>query len=140
MMLKLVLDVIMLGLLGATIFYCIVLSRRIDVLRRDALSMQAVVAGFHDVAARAESGAASLKALAGEGTAELRRRIEESGALKTDMDALIQRGEGVADRLMEATAVARASAPSRSSRPESDGVSEIEANAAAFIKSLRRAR
>ena len=137
---KIILDVLMLILLGAAIFYCIVLSRRIDVLRRDALAMQAVVAGFHDVAARAEAGAASLRALAGEGTADLRRRLEEAGVLRSDMDALIQRGEGVADRLMDATAAARASAPLRAPRSDGDGVSEAEATAAAFIKSLRRAR
>jgi hypothetical protein len=136
MILKLALDVLMLALLGATVFYCVVLSRRIDILRRDATAMQAVVAGFHDVAARAEMGAASLKALAGEGTAELRKRVEEAGVLRADMDALIARGESVADTLMEATTAAR----ERTAAPRHAGISEVEANAAAFLKSLRRAR
>ena len=137
MIAKLLLDLLIVALLGATVFFAIVLNRRIEGLRRDNAAMAALVAGFQEVAQRAEAGAASLKVLAGEGTAELRARLEKAFELRSDMDALIARAEDTADKLMDATSAARG----MRTEPGRGGGAGIEAeDSHARLRALRRAR
>ena len=137
MIAKLLLDLLIVALLGATVFFAIVLNRRIEGLRRDNAAMAALVAGFQEVAQRAEAGAASLKLLAGEGTAELRSRLDKAFELRSDMDALIVRAEDTADKLMDATSAARGM------RVEPGNVAAARTEAEdphARLRALRRAR
>ena len=134
-MIRIALDFIVAGLLGATIFYAVVLSRRLEQLRADGAALQAVVMGFQEVASRAEAGVERLKALAGDGSAELRQRISAAEELKADIAALVERGESLADRLMVST---RPTPQPAVAQPDATGIGEEAARN--LLRALRKAR
>ena len=76
MNLNIVLDVVVAGLLLATIAYAILLSRRLGALRNDKRQLEALVSSLDISSQRAEAGIASLKDAAEQiGRASCRERV-----------------------------------------------------------------
>lgn len=90
-----VLDIVVIGLLGATLLYALRLQRSLAALRQDRGAMERATAGFDDGARTVEAGLARLRQAADQVADQLNR----AGALRDDLAYLADRGEGLADRL-----------------------------------------
>jgi hypothetical protein len=99
MTLNIVLDVVVAGLLLATIVYAVLLSRRLGALRNDKQQLEALVSSLDISSQRAEAGIASLKEAAERIGQQLQQRVEQGKALQSDLSYIIDLGGGLADRL-----------------------------------------
>jgi hypothetical protein len=101
------LDILLVILLTATLFHAVRLERALGILKRDRVALQELVASFNASTRAAEAGIERLHA-ATEGPARQIQRLIESGTtLKEDLTFLVQRGEGLADRLDDGVRAAR---------------------------------
>ena len=96
---QLILEVVLLGLLAATLFHALRLERALGVLKRDRATLEALVAGFNESTRQAEGGVARLREAADGAGRQIARQIEAAGALKGDLAFLTERGEKLADRM-----------------------------------------
>src|SRR5579872_6728607 len=95
------LDILLVVLLTATLFHAVRLERALGAVKQDRAALQELVASFEASTRAAETGIERLHA-ATEGPGRQIQRLIESGAtLKEDLTFLVQRGEGLADRLDE---------------------------------------
>jgi hypothetical protein len=95
-------------LLTATLFHAIRLERALGVLKRDRSALEALVASFNDSTQAAESGIQRLRATTDGVGRQIQRQIDTASTLKDDLTFLVQRGEGLADRLDDAVRATRA--------------------------------
>lgn len=93
------LELILVGLLAATLFHAIRLERALGALKRDRAALEDLIGGFNDSTRQAEAGIERLRASADGAGRQLARQLEAALALKDDLALLIQRGERLADRL-----------------------------------------
>jgi hypothetical protein len=114
-------------LLVATIFYCILLNRRLAALRRNEDELRNAVASFNEAAARAEAGVSWLKKTGEEIGDALKDQIEEAGALCDDLAFVTERGEKLVDRLSESISAQRgAPRPGHTAAAEAPGEGPYE--------------
>ena len=101
------LDILLVVLLAATLFHAVRLERALGALKRDRSALEALVGTFNASTHAAESGIERLR-VATEGAGRLiQYQIETATTLKEDLTFLVQRGEGLADRLDELVRAAR---------------------------------
>jgi hypothetical protein len=93
------LELVLVALLGATLFQAIRLERALGVLKRDRASLEALVADFNNSTNQAESGIQRLRATADGTGRQVETQLATSVALKGDLEFLTERGERLADRL-----------------------------------------
>ena len=96
-----ILDTALVVLLTATLFHAVRLERALGVLKRDRAALEALVATFNASTHAAESGIERLRGAAEGSGRQIQRQIETATALKDDLTFMVQRGEGLADRLDE---------------------------------------
>jgi hypothetical protein len=124
------LDVVVILLLGATIAFCVILNRRLVVLRGQQTEFATLVNRLNDAAARAEAGVAGLKSNAEQVGVNLQASIDRARRLSEELAG--QAGAGVRpserDRLVpdEEPAGARA-AGGRRKRLEQEYLSILKA-------------
>jgi hypothetical protein len=99
MTLNVVLDIVVAGLLLATIAYAMLLSRRLGALRNDKQQLEALVASLDASSQRAAAGIAELKDAAERIGQQLQQRIDQGKGLHGDLSYIIELGGGLADRL-----------------------------------------
>lgn len=107
----LILDVIVALLLVATLFYCVRLHRRLNVIREHRGELEALIQAFNESCTRAELGVRSLRSATDEAT-RLQQYLERSQNLRDDLSYLMDRGGSLADRLEGGVRTARTAAPS----------------------------
>src|SRR5258707_7472717 len=112
MTLNIVLDIVVAGLLLATIAYAVLLSRRLGALRNDKQQLEALVSSLDISSQRAEAGIASLKEAAERIGQQLQQRVEQGKALQTDLSYVIDLGGALADRLERTIRAPRDAQPS----------------------------
>jgi hypothetical protein len=106
------LDLMVAILLAATIFYAVILNRKLGDLRNNKAEMEAMVNRLVQSTEQAEHGLADLKAAAGEKGEELGRTVEAARTLAEDLNFLVDKGGSLADRLERQLGQARkATAP-----------------------------
>jgi uncharacterized protein YlxW (UPF0749 family) len=131
------LEIVLVALLGATLFHAVRLERALGVLRRDRALLEGLVSDFNASTRQAEAGIDRLRTAADGAGRQLARQIEAAAALKDDLTFLSQRGEGLADRLDQQVRSVRpvlAEAEATDApRPRSQAEREL-------IKALRMAR
>lgn len=93
------LEVLLAMLLAVTLWYAIRLERRLGVLRRDNAALEALIAGFNDATARADTAILRLRSAAEDAGAQVAARIESAERLRSDLQYLTERAETLADRL-----------------------------------------
>ena len=93
------LEIVLVVLLGATLFQAIRLERALGVLKRDRASLELLVAGFNASTHQAESGIQRLHAAADGAGRQIESQMTKSVALKDDLAFLTERGDRLADRL-----------------------------------------
>jgi hypothetical protein len=99
MTLNIILDVVVAGLLVATIVYANLLSRRLGALRNDKQQLEALVSSLDASSQRAEGSVAALRETAERIGQQLQQRIDQGKALQSDLSYIIDLGGGLADRL-----------------------------------------
>ncbi len=140
------LEIVLVVLLGATLFQAIRLERALGVLKRDRSSLESLVAGFNASTHQAETSIQHLRATADGAGRQIESQLGQSVSLKDDIAYLTERGERLADRLDSLVRAARPLAQDRSlspaagrapdARPATDG-SQIERD---LMQALRMAR
>jgi hypothetical protein len=135
------LEIVLIVLLGATLFQAIRLERALGVLKRDRSSLESLVVGFNASTHHAESGIQRLRAAADSAGRQIENQLTKSVALKDDLSFLTERGERLADRLDTLVRSARPLARDRSAdTTETEapkGPSQVEKN---LLHALRLAR
>ncbi|MEY4682399.1 MAG: hypothetical protein RLZZ276_4048 [Pseudomonadota bacterium] len=103
-----ILDILVAGLLLATIAFAWRLERRIALLRSEKAQFAQLMADFTQATARAEAGVRALEAAAADAGRGLEGLVARAHGLREDLVYMIERAEPIADRL---SPVARAEAP-----------------------------
>jgi Domain of unknown function (DUF6468) len=143
MSLPLAADGIVSILLLITICYAMVLSRKLNALRRDKMALKALVTQLADASASAEAGVAGFRAAAHDIGRTLEKKLQDAQALRDDLAYMIERGGATADRL-EGTIRTRREAAAPEAAPErpraapapSAPRSEPAAAAAKFVEQM----
>ncbi len=144
-----ILDIVLVVLLGTTLFHAVRLERALGVLKRDRASLEALVAAFNASTRAAESGIERLRASTDGAGRQIQRQIDSATTLKDDLTFLVQRGEGLADRLDESIQTRRpaasASVPESPYSPRDDYIVRDEPKVPSqaerdLLKALRMAR
>jgi hypothetical protein len=126
----LLLDVILIGFLGVTIGYAVVLNRKLTALRRHKADLQQLATTFTQATQKAEASIGRIST----GTEALQERLGKAQGLRDDLAFLIDRANSAADRLENAIRASRskpaagpvlATAP-RAGRDENGGEDGIE--------------
>ena len=102
------LDLVLIGLLAATLFHALRLERALGVLKRDRAALEALVTGFNTSTQQAEQGIERLHAAADGAGRQIARQVEAAASLRDDLQYLLERGAALADRLDGAVRAARA--------------------------------
>lgn len=95
----LVIDVIVIALLGATIFYAFRLERRLSNMRNAQAAFADVIRELNAAAARAEAGVQGLKAAATSSGQALDEKVKRARSLADELELLLQSGERLGQRL-----------------------------------------
>jgi hypothetical protein len=115
-MASLLLEGLLAVLLVATIGYAAMLDRRLRTLRQSRDEMQALLASFTAATAHAQAGLVALRDAGQTTTRDLQSDIERAKALRDDLSFLVDRGNGLADRLEGGIGAARVAVKSATPR------------------------
>ena len=113
----LILDSLIVVLLLATIFYCVVLNRRLGRLRNSRTELERATRAFAEAAARADAGIKGLRRSAEESGAGLQQEVQRAQDLREEMQMLVDAAESLAKRLEGAAGSARAAAGAPAAQP-----------------------
>ena len=139
------LEVVLVLLLGATLFHAVRLERALGVLKRDRAELQELVGNFNASTRQAEIGIERLRAAAEGAGNQIAQRVDTAVTLKDDLVLLIERGNRLADRL---DAQVRAGRPMMAEAPHLTVISGSETDQPRvrsqaerdLLKALRMAR
>ncbi|WP_448188902.1 DUF6468 domain-containing protein [Azospirillum sp. sgz301742] len=96
---SLVIDLIMVGLLVATIAYAIILNRQIVRLRESRGELAELIKGLNEAMTKADAGVRGMKATAHNTGEGLQKTIDKAGTLRDELQFMIEAGNTLADRL-----------------------------------------
>ncbi|MGC8476720.1 MAG: DUF6468 domain-containing protein [Acetobacteraceae bacterium] len=133
------LELLLVVLLTATLIHALRLERALGVLKRDRAALEELVAGFNASTKQAESGIARLREAADGAGRHLARQIEQVRRVEGDLGFLIERGEGLADRLDPMIRAARPLAAATPATPAEEPRLRSQAERD-LLKALRLAR
>lgn len=97
--LSLVLDMIMILLLGITIYYAMQLSRHLNVFRSGRADMERVLRDLGNQTIKAQEAISVLERAANDATDELRQHIHRAKALSDELQLINAAGDSLAERL-----------------------------------------
>lgn len=96
---QLLVEGIVVALLGVTIYYAVILNRRLAAIRAQESALVGLIARFAEESVRADAAAAKLKANAAETEKTLRPMIEKAQALCDELAFMLDHGGALADQL-----------------------------------------
>lgn len=99
MTVSLALDVVIAGLLVATIAYCVVLNRRLRELRAGQGEFTRLIKSFDAAAERAGAGVARLRDVSNSSKDTLDGQFDAASALRDELAFLVENGSRLASRL-----------------------------------------
>ncbi len=94
-----ILQLVLLGLLGAAIPFALRLERALREIRRDRAAMDGSVQGLNEAARMAEAAMVRLRASAELSGRQVAERTAAAEPLRDDLRYLVERAEALADRL-----------------------------------------
>ncbi len=103
----LILDLLVAGLLIATIVYAVTLNRRLIELQESRSELEGLIRSFGEATARAEAGIKAMKRTAAETGEGLQKNLERGKALRDELQFMIEAADALAQRLAEAPTVVR---------------------------------
>ncbi len=92
-------DLLVAGLLVATIAYAVVLNRRLGQLRDGGAQMEQLTNEFHQATSRAEAGLTALKEVAGRSDTDIAGQLESLTKLHGELEFLVARAEAEGAKL-----------------------------------------
>jgi len=95
----LIVEIVLAGLLAATVACCVLLERRLRQLRSDQTNLAQIVLALNTGIAQAKSGLAGLRGAADEASEDLGRKLSSARAITDELSLLTQSGEKLAQRL-----------------------------------------
>jgi len=98
-MVSLILDLVIVGLLAATIAYAIILNKQIVKLRESRGEMAELIQGLNDAMSKAETGVRGLKKTASDTGEDLQRTVNKAQALRDELQFMIEAADTLANRL-----------------------------------------
>lgn len=106
-------DLVAIALLGATVFYCVLLDRRLRAMREGQDGLKDTIHTLNEACDRAAMSVRNLSGATEQVDDELERRLERARALADELGMILESGNNLADRLTGAStdAVRRSSAP-----------------------------
>ena len=107
---KILLDLVVSGLLVATIAYAVRLNNRLNSLRKNRDDIAKIIVSFNEATVRAESSIPKLKRAAEEAGGSLQERVEKAQSLRDDLAFMIERADTMANRLESSVRAARSEA------------------------------
>lgn len=107
----LVIDIVVIALLSATIFYAFRLERRLSNMRNAQAAFADVIRELNTAASRAEAGIQGLKVAATSSGQTLDEKIKRARLLADEIALLLQSGERLGQRLESARPAAPRPAP-----------------------------
>lgn len=111
MNLTLVVELILTALLAATLFYCIVLERKLAALRSGQDGLKKTLASLNGAVAAAGTSMHALKSAASEITGTLDSRLTRARGLADELGVLCTSGERIAERFDREPKLAMTNAP-----------------------------
>ncbi|MGQ9365318.1 DUF6468 domain-containing protein [Azospirillum sp. ST 5-10] len=111
---SLVLDLVLVGLLVATIAYAIILNKQIVRLRDSRSEMAGLIAGLNEAMEKAELGVRGMKRTAADTGEGLQRTIDKGAALRDELQFMIEAADALANRL---GGISNTERPARSQPP-----------------------
>ena len=97
--LQFVIEIVLIGLLAATLIHAVRLERGRAGIKRDRAELEQLIAGFDGCNRQAEAGAERLRIAADTAGRTMARHIEGGANLKDDLTELVERGERLANQL-----------------------------------------
>jgi hypothetical protein len=101
MSVALALDLLVAGLLVATIAYAVVLNRRLSQLRGGSAHMERMINDFYQATTRAEAGLTALREVTGRPDSEVIKQVESLTKLHDELEFIVSRAEQQGARLEE---------------------------------------
>lgn len=95
----LIIDVVVIALLGATIFYALRLEQKLANMRSAQSALADVIRELNTSASRAEAGIQGLKTAAASSGQALDEKIKRARSLADEIELLLQSGERLGQRL-----------------------------------------
>ncbi len=95
----LILEGLLAILLGVTVFYCVLLDRRLRNLRSGQDGMREVIANLNAATARAQASIGQLTVASQETGTQLRDVLTKGSAIRDELALMIETGNNLADRL-----------------------------------------
>jgi hypothetical protein len=92
-------DIAIIGALGATIFYCLRLSKLFSRMQADRKAFESLIQSLNLAASRADMVIRSLKEAALESAETLQGKIAAGKSLSDELEIMIQAGDNLAERL-----------------------------------------
>lgn len=99
MQIGLIVDGLVAILLIVTIFYCLLLDRRLRALRSGQDGLKSVIAELDVATARAERAIGQLSALGSRETQGLEKAMRDARTLSDELSLMVEAGNNLADRL-----------------------------------------
>jgi len=96
-----ILELVLTGLLAATLFYCIVLERKLAALRKGQDGLKGTLAQLNGAVAAAATSMTALKISAGDITQTLDARLGHARGLADELGVLCGSGERIVERFAE---------------------------------------
>lgn len=109
-------------LLVMAIGYGFVLNKKITALRRDQKDLEKLAMSFSKATQRAEQGVAQLRAATQGSVTELQGIMARAESMRRDLEFLIDRGTGTADKLERSVRTAERGGPERGELGRGDKV------------------
>ncbi len=99
MPLSLIMDILIVVLLAATIFYAFRLSRHLDAFRSNRADMERLIRDLSSQITRAQEGITTLDEVAKDSSGELRKIVERATSLRDELEIMTESGNSLASRL-----------------------------------------
>jgi phage shock protein A len=104
-------ELILMGLLAATLVYCILLERRLAALRAGQDGLKETIGELNGAIAAAGSSMRALKAAASETSALLDEKLARATSLIDELSVITSSGERIAERIAHGVAPKPAARP-----------------------------
>lgn len=96
---SLILDLVIVGLLAATIAYAIILNKQIVKLRESRGELAELIKGLNEAISGAETSVRGLKKTASETGEDLQRTVNKAQTLRDELEFMIEAADALANRL-----------------------------------------
>ncbi len=126
-------------MLGLTIYYCIKLNKRIQILQDSKSELALLIKQFDESTQQATSSITEIQKASKKINENIQAKLDKANYIADDLAFMIERGNKTADK-MEGRIAGERMANKRAAEPQEDVIDEQPARAERAVKSARRSR